>query len=74
MTSFYYYPESFRVLLSYENYGFCLLGLANLNMKEKTNWILVLVVKRRHRAAYSSGFLADKKFEFTLNLFVAEIV
>ena len=24
--------------------------------------------------AHFSGFLADKKFEFTLNLFVAEIV
>ena len=26
------------------------MGLTNLNMKEKTKWILVLVVKRRHRA------------------------
>ena len=26
------------------------LGLPNLNMKGKTKWILVLVVKRRHRA------------------------
>ena len=26
------------------------LGLPNLNMKEKTKWILVLVVKTRHRA------------------------
>ena len=47
-------PESFRIFLSCANWGFCYLtaslGLPNSNMKEKTKWILVLVVKRRHNA------------------------
>ena len=31
MTSFLYYPESFRVLLSYENYGFCYSNLTRIS-------------------------------------------
>ena len=31
MTSFPYYPESFRLLLSYENYGFCYLNLTGIS-------------------------------------------
>ena len=41
-------------------------------MKEKTKWILVLGVVVQ--MAHFSGFLADKKFETTVNLFVEEIV
>jgi len=41
-------PESFRVLLSFANEDFFYLtslGLPNLNLKEKTKWVLVAVVK-----------------------------
>ena len=41
-------PESFRVLLSCVNEGFCYLnltGITNLNMKGKMKRILVVVVK-----------------------------
>ena len=31
MTPFYYFPESFRVLLPYENYGFCYLNLTGIS-------------------------------------------
>ena len=45
--------ESLRVLLSCANYGFCYLnltGMTKIKYERKKKWILVLPVKRRHRA------------------------
>ena len=79
MTSFYYYPESFRVLLPYENYGFCNLNLTGISKfkYERKNEMNSGPSSKKSvivQMAHFSGFLADKKFEFTVNLVVAEIV
>ena len=54
MTSFYYYdqnPSGFCFLVQIRAFVIqTLLGLQNLNMKEKTERIMVVVVKWRHRA------------------------
>lgn len=53
--------ESLRVLLSSTNYTTFVietsLGLPDLDTKEQTKWILILVVKRTHRA---SGLLTSE--------------
>ena len=54
MASFYYYdrnPSGYCFLVQITAFvNETSLGLPNLKMKGKTKWILVLVVKRRHRA------------------------
>ena len=54
MASFYYYdqnPSGYCFLVQIKAFvNKTSLGLPNLNTKRKTKWILVLVVKRRHRA------------------------
>ena len=54
MASFYYYdqnPSGYCFLVQIKAFVHkTSLRLPNLNMKGKTKWILVLVVKRRHRA------------------------
>ena len=53
MTSFYYYdqnPSGFCFLVQIRSSVINLAGITNLNMKEKTKRIVVVLVKRRHLA------------------------
>ena len=65
MTSFYYYdqnPSGFCFLVQIRAFVIqTSLGLQNLNMKGKTKRILVVVVKWRHRTAFTVKQLSTEK-------------